>query len=232
LSNALVMLLLALVFVMVWASCSTTRQTTRACCAADEAKETTSGTNAASTPAATNDLFRTPFLAPEFRRPLSLDHRVTTHDGRVTTLRELADRPLALSFAYSRCPNPNKCPRIVHAMGQLRGELERARLLGRVRLALISYDPAFDTPAILRGFARLNGYQPGPDALFLRPENDAMHRLFHDLEVRASFNDDGVALHGIQLLLLDKRGRLARSYHTLLWDHDQALHDLQRLAEE
>jgi protein SCO1/2 len=190
------------------------------------------GEGAVSSAVSGDELFATPFLAPDARRALPLDYRVTTQDGTVTTLREVADCPMAISFAFSRCANPNKCPRVVNTMGLLRGQLERAGLLGRVRLALITYDPAHDTPGVMRGFARLNGYTLDAQALFLRPDSDAGHRLFRDLEVRASFNDNGVALHGIQLLLLDKHGRLARTYHTLLWDNDQVLRDLQRLADE
>ena len=179
-----------------------------------------------------DDLFVTPFLPPAQRRALPLDQPVTTQDGKATTLRALADRPLAISFAYSRCGNPNKCPRVVYTMGQLRQDLERSKLLGKTRLALITYDPENDTPAVMRAFAKANGYRLDADALFLRPAPDPDHRLYHDLDVGASFNDNGVALHRIQLLLIDKHGRLARSYQTMIWDNDQVVRDLQRLAAD
>jgi cytochrome oxidase Cu insertion factor (SCO1/SenC/PrrC family) len=221
-----------------WSSSCSSRQpqsTMTSCCSPSKgevAGAPMTASNQAAASGASMDLFATPFLAPAARRTLALDDRVTTQDGKVTTLRELVDRPTAISFAYSQCANPNKCPRVVNTMGLLRGDLEKAGLLGRVRLALITYDPGHDTPAVMRGFARINGYMLDDDSLFLRPEVDAGHKLFHDLEVRASFNDNGVALHGIQLIILDKKGRLARSYHTLLWDNHQAVDDLRRLAEE
>jgi protein SCO1 len=215
------------------AGCSSRQSKMASCCSpSNGGADTAIAAPDLAAPPAANELFATEFLPPAARLSLPLDHRVTTQDGKVTTLRELADRPIAISFAYSQCTNPNKCPRVVNAMGLLRDDLEKAGLLGRVRLAVITYDPDNDTPAVLRGFARVNGYRLDRDALFLRPEPDPQHQLFRDLEVRASFNEGGVALHGIQLLLLDKQGRIARSYHTLLWDNQQALADLRRLAEE
>jgi cytochrome oxidase Cu insertion factor (SCO1/SenC/PrrC family) len=178
-------------------------------------------------------LFSTPFLPPGERAArLHLDYPVTTHDGTRTNLQSLVDRPTAISFAYSRCANPNKCPRVVSTMGLLQTELGQSNLAQRVRLLLITFDPAYDTPTVMRAFARLNGLHLDQNTVFLRPEPDHEHRLFRDLGARASFNDDAVALHGIQLLLLDKQGRLARFYHTLLWDNQQAVFDLQRLAAE
>jgi cytochrome oxidase Cu insertion factor (SCO1/SenC/PrrC family) len=179
-----------------------------------------------------SDLFATPFLAPDARPALALDHRVITHDGAVTTLRALTDRPVAISFAYTRCTNPNRCPRVVATFGELREELERAGLSDRVRLLLVSYDPGYDTPVVLRSYAKVHSLRLDDRALFLQPELDPGHVLFRDLGVRASFHENGVALHGIQLLLLDKSGRLARAYHTLLWDNHQVLADLEKLANE
>jgi protein SCO1/2 len=172
-------------------------------------------------------------LLPPGQRPaLALDQSVTTHEGVATTFRDLLDRPVAISFAYSRCENPNKCPRVVSAMGELRGDLERSGLLGKVRLLLVTYDPAYDTPAVLRSFARFNGLRLDSNALFLQPAQDGEHRLFRALGAAASFSDTGVAIHGIQLLLLDRHGRLARAYRTLLWDNHQVLSDLAVLAAE
>jgi cytochrome oxidase Cu insertion factor (SCO1/SenC/PrrC family) len=209
-----------LLFLLVGGGCSTSRPPAPAVAAAAAPSDST------------DELFVSPMLAPAQRPALNLDHRVTTQDGAVTSLRQLADRPMAISFAFSRCSNPNKCPRVVNTMGLLRGDLERAGLLGRVRLAVITYDPEHDTHAVMRSFAKLNEYPMDEQALFLRPDADSSHRLFQDLGARASFNDHGVALHGIQLLLLDKNGRLARTYHTLIWDNRQVARDLRQLANE
>jgi cytochrome oxidase Cu insertion factor (SCO1/SenC/PrrC family) len=235
--NTRLLTLLGSVSFLALAGCSSSHVAVAPCCASREAASCPEcagrpGVAEISGAAVTETLLATPLFPPEARPTLTLEHRVTTQDGTVTTLQRLLDRPAAISFAYSRCTNPNKCPRVISAMGALRGELERAGLLGRVRLLVISYDPEHDSPAELRTFAKLNGLRLDDQALFLQPECDPQHRLFRDLGVAASFNDNGVAIHGIQLLLLDKQGRLARGFHTLLWDEQQVLSDLKQLAAE
>ena len=46
------------------------------------------------------------------------------------------------------------------------------------------------------------------------------------LEIAVNFNSSGVNIHGLQLLLFDKHGRLARIYRTLIWDNAEVLNDL------
>ncbi|HEY4846859.1 MAG TPA: SCO family protein, partial [Methylocella sp.] len=60
-----------------------------------------------------------------------------------------------LAFFYSYCADPNGCPLAWDAFENVReGIIARAKLHGRVRLVFMSLDPARDTPAMLRGFAR------------------------------------------------------------------------------
>ena len=52
------------------------------------------------------------------------------------------------------------------------------------------------------------------------------------LEIAVNFNSSGVNIHGLQLLLFDKQGRLVRTYRTLIWDNAEVLSDLKRLTAE
>jgi cytochrome oxidase Cu insertion factor (SCO1/SenC/PrrC family) len=211
--------------------CTSSRHAKECCDSAPAASVSQKNSPTLTTSGDADSLLVTAFLPPQDRPRLALDHRVTTHEGISTNLQALLDRPAAISFAYSRCSNPNKCPRVVSEMGVLKSALEKEGLLGRVRLLVITYDPAYDQPVVLRSFARRNGLPLDPDAVFLRPENDAA-RLFQGLQTRASFNDDGVSLHGIQLLLVDRNGRLARTYHTVIWNNESVMHDLEQLIRE
>jgi cytochrome oxidase Cu insertion factor (SCO1/SenC/PrrC family) len=58
-----------------------------------------------------------------------------------------------LSFIYTRCPDPRMCPLVTAKFARM------ARLLAGtpVRLLEVTLDPAFDTPAVLRAYARAAG---------------------------------------------------------------------------
>jgi len=139
---------------------------------------------------------------------------------------------MAVSFVYTRCANPLKCRRAAVSMAGLRSLAESAGILDRIRLVLITYDPAWDTPVRVTRYARDIGLAVDDRTLFLIPNVDDRQSLFRDLRVPVSFNADGVAIHAVQLLLLDKQGRLARSYRTLIWNNEEVLTDLRRLDAE
>jgi len=152
--------------------------------------------------------------------------------GRQVTTEDLRGAPVALSFIYTRCENQRKCPLVARTMAELQKEVQQAKITPHPRLALVTYDPEYDTPKQLKAFGKTHGVHFTDTAMLLRPEADRKEQLFKDLNVRVNFNERGVNLHGVQLILLDKQGRFVRAYHTLIWSNDKVLADLKRLASE
>ncbi|HEX4944235.1 MAG TPA: SCO family protein, partial [Usitatibacteraceae bacterium] len=87
-------------------------------------------------------------------RPLS----AFTH-GRITIL----------GLVYTRCADPDGCPRSTWAFQEVRDLLRAERSLEkRVRLVSLSFDPAHDTPELLRSWgAGARGRAKGADWHFL-----------------------------------------------------------------
>ena len=178
------------------------------------------------------DVLVSAWLRPAERKKLSLSHPVTRHDGQQLLLSELAGKPMAVSFVYTRCTNPNKCPKVMGTIVALRRKLESLGLLEKVRLLLITYDSEWDTLDDMRAFGERFGLDFDEHTAFLRPAVDKEHRLYRDLDVTASFSSAGVVMHSTQLLLIDREGRLARTYEMLLWENDRIIEDLTRLVSE
>ena len=221
-----------------FAGCGRQEAVCTSCCDTNETATPDVAHLSAGAPSAENKTNRTSeilfseWTPPEKRPPVPLSHELTRHDGKTVTLRDLAGQPVAISFAYTRCTNPNKCRLVTTTMAKLRQQLQAAGLLDKVRLALITYDAKYDTPKNMSDYAARNGLELDEHAMFLRPAVDSANRIFRDLKVNAAFNPSGVTMHGIQLLLLDKSGRLARTYRTLIWNNDEVVKDLARLANE
>lgn len=176
---------------------------------------------------------RTAWLEPAARgaEPLP-DLRVTDQDGRSLDLSELGGRPLALTFLYTRCTNPNRCPRVATRMGELQKLVEADGLGSRVNLAIMTYDPDYDTPAVLGQYGLDRGLRFTPGVRMLRPDPGRKDDFFDRLRVTVNYNADGVNLHGLQLFLFDGRGRFVRRYQSVVWDNAEVLVDLKRLAGE
>lgn len=81
--------------------------------------------------------------------------------GRARQLAEWRGAPLVLTFTYTRCPLPDFCPRIDRKFAELQQAIAGdPALAGRAKLLTISFDPGFDTPAVLEAHARKVGANP------------------------------------------------------------------------
>jgi cytochrome oxidase Cu insertion factor (SCO1/SenC/PrrC family) len=176
---------------------------------------------------------RSKWLAPGERgERVVLGLRVTDQEGKAHDLADLCGRPTALSFLYTRCTNPNKCPRVVAEMAHLLTLLGAEGLDSQVRLLVMTYDPEHDTPARLRQYGEKHGLRFTPDVMMLRPDSREKGRFFDRLQVAVNYDPSGVNLHGVQLFLFDREGRFVRRYQSVFWDNGEVLGDLKRLALE
>jgi protein SCO1/2 len=170
------------------------------------------------------------FEAHERHELRELDTPVTTQAGQATTLRELIDRPTAITFFYTRCTNGQKCCSAIGRLATLNRRLHdqgtKARLIG------ITFEPQHDTPNALRQYGERMGVEFSNDMLMLQVLQTRQQRLVDALNIPVSYQDGWVSLHGVALLVLDKFGRVARRYHTVLWENEDVFRDLARLTSE
>jgi len=158
-----------------------------------------------------------------------LDVGFTDQDGASGTLAELVDRPVLVTFFYSRCQNSRKCPLTVSRLAGLQRRLEAAGLGEQVRLLAITYEPQFDTPERLARYATSRGLLLGPTARALRLDPERQQAVVDDLAVDVAYNSGWVSGHGVELSLLDAEGRLVRKYHSMLWHDPRVVDDVRRL---
>lgn len=182
--------------------------------------------------AATGD-FATDWLPEPRRAPLrNLTVTFRDHDGRAGTLAELVDKPALITFFYTRCQNARKCSMAVSRMAGLQRELAGAGLGGQVRLLAISYEPQFDTPERLHRYATDRGLRLGDDARALQLDAARHQQLVDEIQAPVNYNAGFVNTHGVELSLVDARGRVVRKYHTVLWDDAEVVADVRRVLSE
>lgn len=171
------------------------------------------------------------WIEPGDREAFDLDYDMTDQDGRAMNLGDLAGVPIAMSFIFTRCPTPQMCPLITVTMANLQRDLEEAGLSEKVRLALITYDPVYDTPARLKAYGADRGLR-FTNAVMLRPGVEQFRQLLHEFQIGVDYRTDGSIGHFIELLLIDHRGRYVRDYQGQVWDNAVVLNDLKRLVAE
>ena len=152
-----------------------------------------------------------------------------------------AQRPLSsfrgtftlLTFIYTRCPLPDYCPRMnAHFAAVQRGLKAEPRLGASVRLLSVSFDPEFDTPARLAAKAREMGADPALWHFVTAPraEIDQFGAKL-GLSVLREGPDGSSITHNLRTALLDRDGRLARTYNGKDWSPDEVIGDLQALVK-
>lgn len=83
----------------------------------------------------------------------------TNEFGRAVRFPEFQGKALGFTFFFTRCPIPEYCPRLTKNFA---GATEKLKALPGAptnwHFLSISFDPAFDTPALLHSYGRMYGY--------------------------------------------------------------------------
>ena len=119
-----------------------------------------------------------------------------------------------VDFVYTRCLTV--CLALGSVYQQMQGRLQAARKVdaraGRVKLLSISFDGQYDSPQILRDYARRLGADPGVWRFARVLDARENQRLLADFQVVVVPDGHGDFEHNAALLVVDSRGRLVRIF--------------------
>lgn len=133
-------------------------------------------------------------------------------------------QPTIVAFFYTRCDNELKCSLTITKVAQVQRLLRTAGLENKVRIAAITYDPDFDLPRRLRGYAESRGLIPGPQCGILRTSHgrQALRSYFTS---GVNFVGSLVNRHRIEVFVLDAEGRIIAAHQRLSWAPHEVVAD-------
>jgi protein SCO1 len=142
-------------------------------------------------------------------------------DGAPISLLDFRGAAMAVSFIYTRCPLPQFCPFIDRRFGELQQIVASdPALAGKVRLVSISFDPKFDTPAMLRAHAKKVGADPAVWR-FAGAEEAIVDRLAAEFGINVIREADGTITHNLRTAVLDPAGRVVSIVDNNVWTAEQ-----------
>lgn len=131
-------------------------------------------------------------------------------------------RPSVVTFFYTRCMNPDKCSLTVTKLGRLQRRICEEGLHGRVNIAALTYDPAFDLPRRLHAYGTARGMTFDAHNRMLRTTGpfEPLQRRF-DLGV--GYGPATVNQHRVDLFVADARAHPVFGMARRLWDETEVL---------
>jgi protein SCO1/2 len=89
------------------------------------------------------------------------EFRFTNQLGQTISTSQFKGQALGINFLFTRCPFPTFCPRLANNFADVQRKLTQIEQgPTNWHLLTITFDPAFDTPAVLKTYAQGYGYDP------------------------------------------------------------------------
>lgn len=158
------------------------------------------------------------------------DFHLVNQSGKNVSLYQYRGETLLLTLIYTRCPFPDYCPRISHEFASIDRQLlaDPARY-GKTHLLSISFDPAHDTPKVLRAYGFDCSGSKDP-AVFRHWEFTAIPQSelpkFADYFALTYKDDDGVITHSLSTAVIAPDGKIFKWYHGADWQASDLLKDV------
>jgi protein SCO1 len=161
------------------------------------------------------------------------DFRLVNQDGKAVNLGQYRGKALLLTFIYTRCPVPEYCSLMSSNFAGIERELEKdAGLYARTRLLSVSFDPAHDTPTVLRsyGAATTGRYDRETFAhwQFATGTDEEVKKMAQFFGL-TYVPEKGEFVHSLQTALVGTDGRLVKLYTGNEWKPEEALRDIRGL---
>jgi protein SCO1/2 len=159
------------------------------------------------------------------------DFHLVNQDGKPVRLAQYRGRALLLTFIYTRCPVPEYCALMSSNFAEIDRELQKdADVYKKTHLVSISFDPAYDTPKVLRsyGAAQTGNYDKETFSHweFVTGDAEEVKRLAQFFGLTYIPEKDQL-VHSLQTALIAPDGKIAKLYSGNEWKPADVLSDIR-----
>lgn len=167
-------------------------------------------------------------LAPGDALP---DYELVAENGRTVRFSDFRGKAVAFTFIFSRCPLPDYCPRMGNNFAAARDfMLTNAPAVTNWQFLSISFDPEFDSPEILRNYARQYRHDNADRWLFVNAPQAVLAKLAPELDLMLTREEGGSIAHNLRTVVLDPQGRITEQFNGNLWTAEELATALQAAA--
>ena len=156
------------------------------------------------------------------------DAAFVDQDGSYVNLSSFRGEAAVVTFIYTNCPMPEFCPLMDKHFQQLQAKLKENGNILRTRLLSVSFDPAVDTPAVMKTHADALGADKRLWS-FVTGDRDEIDKWASGFGVSISraTNDPRDITHNLRTAIIDRQGNLVQVYNGNDWTPEQVLADVR-----
>jgi len=166
------------------------------------------------------------------------DFQLVNQDGKRVHLAQYKGKAIALTFVYTRCPQPDQCTLMSTNFAAIDRQLQaQPDVYAKTHLLTISFDPDYDTPKVMRSYGSSHSGRYSDETFqhweFLTGSQDEVKgiaqffglRYFHDTE-----SADEQVIHSLRTAVIGPDGKLVKLYRGNEWKPDEIVSDLTSLV--
>ena len=163
------------------------------------------------------------------------DFALLDQSGHHLHLNDLRGKVVAMTFIYTRCPVDDYCPRMSRNFAAIDHALAAdPAIYGKTHLLSVSFDPGYDTPAVLRSYGgAYTGRYTREDFghwTFAAPSPKELPAMQHWFGVGITPAASGNLQHSLSTVIVGADGRLVAFYPTNEWTVAEALSAIRAAA--
>ncbi len=165
------------------------------------------------------------------------DFHLLNQSGKQIHLAQFHGKAVLLTFIYTRCPLADFCPRMSRNFAEIDKALAPDKALyAKTHLLSVSFDPKYDTPAVLRSYGGAHtGRFTDEDFAhwdFAAPSLAELPKLeqYFDVGVTGDSANPSSIQHSLSTVLIGKNGKVVAWYPTNDWKVPEVLEQLKQAA--
>jgi protein SCO1 len=163
------------------------------------------------------------------------DFAFLNQSGKTVRLQQWHGKVLLMTFIYTRCPLPNFCVRMSRNFADIDKQLQKdPQLYAKTHLLSVSFEPKYDTPAVLRSYGGAYTGQYTKETFehwdFAAPTEKELPQVLQFFDVGATPEKDKTITHSLSTVVIGPDGKIFKWYPGNEWTPDQMIQDVKKLV--
>jgi protein SCO1 len=166
------------------------------------------------------------------------DFGLINQDGQRIRLSQYKGKAVALTFVYTRCPQPDQCTLMSNNFAAIDQELQKQpAVYAKTHLLTITFDPDYDTPKVMRSYGASHtgrysdeNFQHWEFATGSKDEVKGIAQFFGLRYFLDTSSGEEQVMHSLRTAVIDPTGKLVKLYRGNEWKPAEIASDLAALV--